>query len=699
VAVYGVAGEATTLQITSAGTVTLNGGDRNLAVQLAAGDTMALPFNTSIKVQGGGDDTLVATNGILRSGQTIAPGGGTNTLLLQGAGLFDLRAPAVLSNIQTLDVTGASAGQPQVVFLRDGLDLTLNVQDSAGVTVLGAANNDIINLGSGNAVVYLGGLGEVVNAGSGNDTFVGTAATIGGTIGGSPGNNNLKVQNGGTVAMGSGITGVQLVFLDNAASYDFTANAIAGLVIHAGTGTDTIVAGAGSQRVFGSTGTLTVQATTAQVGVAVYGSAGRDTTLAITTGGTVALNAGDVNLTIQLAAADTLALPFNTSIKVQGGGGDDTLVATDGILRANQTIAPGGGTNTLRLQGAGLFDLRAPAELSNIQTVDLAGASAGQSQVVFLRDGLDATVNVQDTATVTIFGAVNDDTINLGAGNANVYVDVGETVKGSTGNGTFFIAAISDSPTITSGSGSNVLHVLEGGTVVMGSNITGMSQVFLDNSASYDFTANATAGLTLFAGTGNDTITVGAASQKVVGSTGPLTVKATAAEAGIVIRSGTGAKTLELTTGGTAVLNANDTNLTVKLDASTNLGLGGLGFITAIGAAAGHDTITAGGTNQTLESTGGNDTLVGSSKFGDTFLGSSTGLAGDLIKGFGGSDVIDITDMVSGSVKPYVFNAGQLTVTDGSHSVTLAFSGGSYTQGSFAAPVSDGHGGTLIKFV
>jgi hypothetical protein len=699
-AVYGVAGTATTLAITTGGTVALNGGDRNLAVRLAAADTLVLPFNASIAVQGGGgDDALIATSGVLRAGQTIAPGGTTNTLLLQGAGAFDLRAPATLSNIQTAAVENASAGQGQVIYLRTGLDLTLDVLDAAAITVVGAANNDIVNLGSGNAVVYLGGVGETVNGGSGNATFVGSAATIGGTIAAGSGTNYLKVQGGGSATMGTGITGVQSVLLDDAASYDFTANATAGLVIHAGTGSDTIVAGAGSQAVFGSTGTLAVQATAARSGVAVYGTGGT-TSLDITTGGTVTLNGGDRNLTVQLAAADTMVLSPNTSIAVRGGGGDDTLIATNGVLRAGQTIAPGGGTNTLLLQGAGFFNLAAPTVLSNIQTVDVADAPAGQGHVVTLRAGLDLTVDVLDAGAITVFGAANNDIINLGSGNAVVYLGVGESVNGGTGNGTFFVTAATADAAIDGGSGTNVLHVQGGGSVTMGTGITGMSQVFLDNSATYDFTANATTRLSMFAGTGTDTITVGAAAQKVVGSTGALTVKATAAEAGIVIDSGTGSATLELTTGGTAKLNVNDTNLTVKLDASTNLGLGGLGFITAIGAAAGHDTITAGGANQTLESTGGNDTLVGSAAFGDTFLGTSAGLAGDLIKGFGGSDAIDITDMVSGSVKPYVFNTatGQLTVTDGSHSVTLAFSG-SYTAGNFAAPVSDGHNGTLITFV
>jgi Ca2+-binding RTX toxin-like protein len=244
------------------------------------------------------------------------------------------------------------------------------------------------------------------------------------------------------------------------------------------------------------------------------------------------------------------------------------------------------------------------------------------------------------------------------------------------------------------------MKVQGGGTATMGGNVTGMQAVFLDNSASYDFTANNTASMILFAGTGTDTIVAGNSSQVVIGSSGPLTVQATAALAGVRVASGSGANTLEITTGGSAMLNASDTSLTVKLDASTNLGLGGLGFITAIGAALGNDTITAGGTNQTLESIGGNDTLVGSSKFGDTFLGTSAGLSGDTIKDFGGTDAIDISDMVSSSVQPYVFNSAQdqLTVTDGTHAVTLTFTG-SYSAGSFAAPVSDGRAGTLIKFV
>jgi len=37
---------------------------------------------------------------------------------------------------------------------------------------------------------------------------------------------------------------------------------------------------------------------------------------------------------------------------------------------------------------------------------------------------------------------------------------------------------------------------------------------------------------------------------------------------------------------------------------------------------------------------------VGSSAYGDTFAGTAAGFAGDVIKAFGGSDVIDFTDIL-----------------------------------------------------
>jgi Ca2+-binding RTX toxin-like protein len=198
-------------------------------------------------------------------------------------------------------------------------------------------------------------------------------------------------------------------------------------------------------------------------------------------------------------------------------------------------------------------------------------------------------------------------------------------------------------------------------------------------------------------GTGTDTVVLGSASEKVFGGGGTALVQATAAFAGAqVIGKATGTTTLEIAGGGTAALNVNDTHLTVKLDAATVLTLSKAAFVTALGS-NGNDTIAAGAAGQVLTGGAGADTLTGFSGFGDTFSDTSAGLNGDLLKLFGGSDKIDLTDMAFASLKPLAFAAGVLTVADGTHTAKIDFTG-SYTLANFHA-ATDTHTGTLISFV
>ena len=62
----------------------------------------------------------------------------------------------------------------------------------------------------------------------------------------------------------------------------------------------------------------------------------------------------------------------------------------------------------------------------------------------------------------------------------------------------------------------------------------------------------------------SDTITVGDVSQSVFGSSGSLDVLATAANAGVAIRSGSGSNTLDITTGGLIALNSDLADVTVS---------------------------------------------------------------------------------------------------------------------------------------
>jgi hypothetical protein len=225
---------------------------------------------------------------------------------------------------------------------------------------------------------------------------------------------------------------------------------------------------------------------------------------------------------------------------IDGGPENNTIIASSNTATAGDQIDGGSGSNTMALEGPGTFNLALPTTLTNVQTITAeegqpaysgSGESfSAQNQIVVLRAGLDATVNVESAslnandpkpATITIVGAANDDTISLGSGNDVVTVGSGETVNLGTGSNTIIVnAATIGAATIGAGSGQNTLDVTAGGTMAMGSNITDIAKVLLSPaSAAYHFTANAISGLTI---TDNstataDALTAGGAHQTLMG--------------------------------------------------------------------------------------------------------------------------------------------------------------------------------------
>ncbi len=149
--------------------------------------------------------------------------------------------------------------------------------------------------------------------------------------------------------------------------------------------------------------------------------------------------------------------------------------------------------------------------------------------------------------------------------------------------------------------------------------------------------------------------------------------------------------------GGNAVLNAADSNPTVKLEHATDLTLGAMSFITAIGS-DGSDTIAPGGAGQTLTGGLGHDTLIGSAAVGDTFRDTALGLNGDVIGDFAGTEALDITDIAAGSgLSPTYAQHGdsrKLTLAHGSAGAAISLLG-TYASGDFAT-AGDGHGGVAV---
>jgi hypothetical protein len=202
-------------------------------------------------------------------------------------------------------------------------------------------------------------------------------------------------------------------------------------------------------------------------------------------------------------------------------------------------------------------------------------------------------------------------------------------------------------------------------------------------------------------GNGTDDVVLGSATETVNASkTGTAVIQGLSSQAGaLIVGNSQTTTTLNITdTGGTAVLNTADTELTVKVTGATNLTLSTMRFITADGS-AGNSTLTALASGQTMIG-GTGDTLVGFTGFGDLFEGTAALLNQDMIKNFGGSDQIDLTNILESQVTGLGWTpdsgGGVLTVTDGTHTAALNLVG-TYALDNFGFGPDSGTG-TLITW-
>ncbi len=200
-------------------------------------------------------------------------------------------------------------------------------------------------------------------------------------------------------------------------------------------------------------------------------------------------------------------------------------------------------------------------------------------------------------------------------------------------------------------------------------------------------------------GSGTDKVAGVGASETVVAGSGTDLIQSAIANAGALVTGhAVSSTTLEITTGGTAKLNASDTAITVKLDAATNLQLGTLGFISVTGS-TGNDVLTAGAANQTLIGGGGTNSFTSSTGGGDVFEDTSAHFSTDTVVGWTAGDVLDLTDMSPGGSLSYTGNStsGKLKVSDGTHTATIVFKG-NFAAHNFGTLTADGHGGLLIAY-
>ncbi len=340
--------------------------------------------------------------------------------------------------------------------------------------------------------------------------------------------------------------------------------------------------------------------------------------------------------TVTPSTFTTYTLDSGPNVILGADGRGDIFQATAGSLNSRDQLTGGNGANSVNLIGGGTFDVNALRVFANIPTLN---ASEGQAASGTLA-GTVQTILMTDGA---------DETLNVAAGNAAAGNNNAETIRiyGSSSTNTYNLA-----------SGSDKL-ILAGG---------------------------------------HDTINLGGSANSVTAGTGMALVRGTAAAAGgAVVGNSSSTTLLEITGGGTATLNAADTNITVQLDAAGTLKLSAMGFITAIGS-AGNDTITALGGTQTLTGGLGNDTLMGFTGGNDTFADTAAGLNGDTIKNWTVGDIIDLKNVSAATIHALSFASNTLTVTDGTNTSAIKFAPSQAALHNFAVLGTDGNGGTLIGY-
>jgi autotransporter passenger strand-loop-strand repeat protein len=378
--------------------------------------------------------------------------------------------------------------------------------------------------------------------------------------------------------------------------------------------------------------------------------------LMVATGGS-AIDLGDGN--------DSFTNSGIVSGDVLTGAGDDTINLVAGST-VTGIIDGGDGNDTLNLTGTGTGAL---GKGTGIEKVDVkSGAWAIDSDASY------SNVTVEGGASLVVRGAVTTGTVEQGAGQF-VYGHADHTTV--LGEQAIHAGGIATATTIGAGGEQNLVE----GAVANGTTIEGGTQHVYGSA---DDTTIDAAGLQNVHGRATDTIVNSGGEQNVYQAA--TAIDTTVNSGGIQIDWGTAvATTID---GGSQYVYGTATD-TVILSGTQYIATGGATYGTMIGS---------GGTAHAFG---------GASVHNATFAGSAATLVLDhasdfsgFISGWQDGNHLDLSDIQfgEGTTLAYVANGGntggKLTVSDGSHTVSLALLG-QYAAADFAIS-SDGHGGTVI---
>ena len=665
--------------------------------------------------------TLSATSATISGASALSVSGVGS--LFKDTGTLDL---AAIDGFITVEVPALSATDGAILQLANLVsgegDLTVDSASSIKIGSLGMGTRGAVTVEdgatvsgdlniSGNLLVIAGAVEAGATLDASGAVSVGAKATLASVGGGS-----VTIGNSAVVQSVSGST---LAILDSGAVVGElsagSATIMAGATVNGGFDVSSKLTDDGSLTLTGGS----VLTPYSNIGFGNYGVAPGT----LTGAGTVQIAAGiGVALNGGLTGTLDLVAGKNVDLTLWNAASTDAITLSGSDILTIETLYP-----SATVFSTTLGSVLAPItgfDVSDVLLVDasvtsatyVAGTAAGAGELI-LDNGTNAVT------TITLEGHYLGNSFFLQTISSNE-TEIG--LSPTIGSGGTIIVAAGESLTnsliysgayeVVEAGGIDNTPTLAGGTlaIVSGATIGGdISFTGTGSTLSISLPADASTSLPLTTITGftaGDTIQLtgvpyaAGADSYTIANPGTVTIDANGTFYSLFIAGETvGQQNLNLSGGSTVTLTvAGSVAAASTLQAGVSMPLTAVAkaFVTAIGG-PGSDTITATAAQQTLSGGAGIETLIGYAGFGDTFVDTAAGLNGDTIRYFGGSDLIDITNLArSGANVSYAGNAaaGTLSISESGLGVvdTITFTSGTNLSGSLFHMTNNGSGGTYL---
>ena len=644
------------------GTVTMDlNGVENVVISAGGGDEAIVAGNglsalTSLTIDGGaGNDTITGGDGndmlIGGDGDDVVTGGRGNDVALLGSGNDTfIWNPGDGSDVveggagtDTLQFNGSNVGEhmdisangERVRLFRDigAVTMDLNSVEKIQIKALGGADNITVNDLTGTGVKQV-----AIDLSASTGTGDGQADTV--IVNGTAGNNHISLTASGTMVTVNGLSAQVTIDHAEGASDSLLVNALNGndtvdasalaagminLTIDGGSGNDTIIGSAGNDVLIGGDGNDVIT-----------GGRGNDVAF---------LGAGDDRYVWN---------PGDGSDTVEGQAGFDTLAFNGSDASENISISANGnratlfrdvGNVTMDLNGIERIELAAAGGADNIVVGDLTGTGITQVAIDLAAAGTAHGDGQSDQ--VTINGTAGNDFITVDSNSGVVTVSgLAETVTIAHAEGAL------DQLTVSGGSGDDVIDASN-----LSANQTGL---VLNGGAGNDVILGSHGNDSVIGGQGNDVAALGDGNDIFTWNPGDGsdTVDGQAGSDTLVFNGSNAGENISISAnGGQATLFRDVANITMHLSSVETIKLSALGGADNVSV----NDLTGSGVKQVaidLGSQGGGDGQV------DTVT----------VNGTAGNDHVSVT--ASGTVVAVSGLSAQVTVDHGEAGDLLSINAG-----------------------